>query len=232
MKERQIQDRIDKLFRIEESEKALRERVELTLKEKLKFYFSRKFREEVQMLIFKYDSLFEGYQKYQRFFEEIEESIEIIHGGIILKRTLKEVRSSKTNKKRRSTEAYRRLINSLDVLCRFYNQWNIERHDKYKRQNCKRLLLDVVYRLKTCQYVLLLKLDSTSGFSDVESQLSRIQGDKAIVYNRKVLEGDYYIGLEIDGVIIKKDCPVKEIFEILWDGFSYLPVTKLAIKEY
>lgn len=226
-----IEEAMDKVFRIEESEKTLRERVDLTLREKMKFYFSRRFREEIKRIIFEYDSLFEGYQRHQRFFEELEESIEIIQGGMVLEKTLKEVRINKISKKK-SIQAYARLSSSLQMLCVFYNQWNVERHETYKKKNCKRLLIDVIDRLKTYQYVLLLKLDSTTSFSDVESQLGTIKGDKAMVCDSKVLEGDYYIGLEIDGVVIQKGCSVRDIYNILWDGFSYLPVTKLAVKEY
>lgn len=228
----QIQEAIDRLFRIELSSQTLRERLELTPKEKLKFYFSKEFREEIQSIIFEYDTWYEEYQVHQRFFQELEMSVEILHGGVVLERTLKEVLTTQKDGKRRTVKAYVRLSNSLQMLSAFYNEWNVERHEAYKRQNCKRLLVDVIDRLKTCQYVLLLKTDAPSSMASVESQLRTVKADKAMVVNSKVLECDYYIGLQIDGVVIQKTCSVRDIYNILWDGFSYLPVPKLAIKDY
>lgn len=224
-----------RIFKLSNPEKEVYERVEFTFWQKVKFYFLNSFRVEIEEMISEYDFNVKIYQDNQDIFEEIEESASIILGGVSLERSLNKVRREQNNKKKRTLESYQMLLENLKEINKFYNEWNLERHEQYKKCNCKRLLLDLKSRFdEGAKYVVLLKTSGKTTFSALEKQLENqnLNENKYIICENRIFYGDYFIGLELDGVILKRGCSYMDIYEILWDGFSYLPITKLWIKEY
>lgn len=224
-----------RIFELSNPEKEVYERVEFTFWQKVKFYFLKSFRVEIEEMISEYDFNVKIYEDNQDIFEEIEESASIILGGVSLERSLNKVRKEQNNKKKRTLESYQMLLENLKEINKFYNEWNLERHEQYKKCNCKRLLLDLKSRFdEGAKYVVLLKTSGKTTFSALEKQLENqnLNENKYIICENRIFYGDYFIGLELDGVILKRGCSYMDIYEILWDGFSYLPITKLWIKEY
>lgn len=222
-------------FKVSDYERALYERFYFTLPQKLKYCLSRQFREEIVELVSEYDFQEKLYDENQRFYEEIEQSIDIIAGGLVLEKALQTIRKEESRKEvRKKIETYQRLLKSLKDANGFYNSWNEERHNKYKKSNCKRLLLDLVSRFKEGnEYVVLLKVEGRTSLLEIETQIRNIE-DKGmgLIFGNKIFPGDYYINIDIDGIIFKKGCPLMTIFNAVLDGFSYLPVTKLMIQSY
>lgn len=219
-------------------EKEVYERVEFTFLQKLKFHFSNTFRGNIKGLISDYDFQLKIYEENKESFEEIEESASLILGGVSLEQSLNKIRKEEQNNritKRKTMQLYQVLLDSLKDINKFNNEWNMERHEQYKKCNCKRLLLELKSRFdEGAKYIVLLKVSAKTDFSKVERQLERlpIKENKYIISEDKILDCDYFIGLELDGVVIKKGCTYMEMYEIIWDAFSFLPFFKLLIKSY
>lgn len=227
------QVRKESIFTLSNLEQELYERIDFTFWQKLKFYFSNAFRTEIEELIADYDFNVKMYENNQKVFDEIEESANFILGGVSLEQSLNKVRKEKKSQKKKTLQAYQMSLKNLKELNKFYNKWNFERHDKYKRCNCKRLLLELKSRFdEGTKYIVLLKTYGKTALSKVEEQIKNLKEDKCIICENRIFFCDYFIGLELDGVILKKGCSYMDIYEILWDGFSYLPFTNLLIKGY
>lgn len=227
--------RLESIFALSNLEKEVYERVDFTFWQKLKFYFLKGFRREMEELISEYDFHLKIYEDNRDVFEEIEESASFILGGVSLEQSLNRIRKEQNDKKKRTLESYRVFLENLKKINKFYNEWNLERHEQYKKCNCKRLLLDIKSRFDGgTKYIVLLKVSGKTNLDCVEKQIENLdlKENKYIICDNRIFYGDYFIGLELDGVILKKGCPYMDIFEILWDGFSYLPFTKLLVKGY
>lgn len=220
-------------------EKEVYERVDFTFLQKLKFHFSNTFRGKIKGLISDYDFQLKIYEDNKETFEEIEESACLILGGVSLEQSLNKIRKEEQNDKitkRKTMQLYLVLLDSLKDINKFNNEWNMERHERYKKCNCKRLLLDFKSRFdEGAKYIILLKASGKTEFSKVEKQLEGLlplKESKYIIRDDKIFDCDYFIGIELDGVIIKRGCTYMEMYEIIWDAFSYLPFFKLLIKSY
>lgn len=220
---------------VNDNEKEIYERFDLSFFQKLEYCFSKHFREDLENLIVNYDFQMEIYEKNKRIFEEVETSVDMILGEIPIQEII-EGRVTTTKKLRKRTpESYRNRLNSLMKTNQFYNDWNLERSIYYQKGNCKRLMLEVASRFKRGDnYIVMLKTKGNTSLSSIESQIPAIleSRDKGIILENKIYCGDYYIGLELDGIVFKKGCPWMEIYEVLKDGFAELPFTKLAIESY
>lgn len=223
-------------MKLSDYEKEVYERVDFTFLQKLKFHFSNTFRGEIKGLMSDYDFQLKIYEDNRETFEEIEESASLIFGGVSLEQSLNKVRKEQKNKKKRKTiQSYQLFLDSLKEINKFNNEWNMERHEQYKKCNCKRLLLDLKSRFdEGAKYIILLKASGKTDFSKVEKQLEGVslEESKYIISADKILDCDYFIGLELDGVIIKRGCTYMQMYEIIWDAFSYLPFFKLLVKSY
>lgn len=218
-----------------EEERKVYERVDFTPWQKIKFYFSNTFRTDINQLVSSYDFQLKLFEDNKDIFEEIEESASLILGGVGLEESLNKIRRQHTKKKKRTVESYQRVLANLMDINRFYNEWNLERHEQYKKGNCKRLLLDIQSRFdEGVQNVVLLKVSGRTDLSEVERKIKTLMESKyiKIICDNKIFDSDYFIGLNLDGIIIRRGCSYAEMYEIIWDAFSYLPFVKLMIMSY
>lgn len=210
------------------------ERIEFTLWQKIKFCFSNTFWKKCKDLISNCDSQQKLYEENEGFFAEIVES-----GESSLEKSLDKIRRAQDIMKKKGTKgtllSYQTLLDDLMEINKFYNERNLKRHERYKKDNCMMLLLELKSSFdKGAKYVLFLKASGKTNLSDVEKQLGNLEenSDKYIINNGKIVCCDYFSGLELDGIIIKKGCLYKDVCDIILAAFSYLPSDKLNIKAY